>query len=51
VTLFEAVAAVTIIGMTSIGALAAVGAGFRTAERAKRALDAEALATSRFDMM
>ena len=51
ITLFEAVAAMTIIGMTSIGALAAVGAGFRTAERARRALDAEALATNRLDAM
>jgi hypothetical protein len=33
--------------MTSIGALAAVGAEFRTAERARRALDAEALAAVR----
>lgn len=51
ITLFEAVAAMTIIGMTAIGALAAVGAGFRTAERARRALDAEALATNRLDAM
>jgi type II secretory pathway pseudopilin PulG len=47
ITLFEAVAAVTIVGVTSISALAAIGAEFRTAERAKRALEAEALATSR----
>ena len=51
VTLFEAVAAVTIVGMTSIAALAAVGAEFRTAERAQRALSAEALATARLDAM
>lgn len=51
VTLFEAVAAVTIVGMTSIGALAAVGAEFRTAARASRALEAEALATHRLDAM
>ena len=51
VTLFEAVAAVTIVGMTSIAALAAVGAEFRTAERARRALNAEALATTRLDAM
>lgn len=51
VTLFEAVAAVTIVGMTSISALAAVGAEFRTAERSRRALEAEALATNRLSML
>jgi type II secretory pathway pseudopilin PulG len=51
ITLFEAVAAMTIVGMTSIAALAAVGSEFRTAERAQRALSAEALATSRLDAL
>lgn len=51
ITLFEAVAAITIVGMTAVSALAAVGAEFRTAERARRALEAEALATARMDAM
>ena len=51
VTLFEAVAAMTIVGMTAISALAAVGAEFRTAERSRRALEAEALATNRLSML
>lgn len=51
ITLFEAVAAITIVGITSISALAAVGAEFRTAERARRALEAEALATYRLSTL
>jgi type II secretory pathway pseudopilin PulG len=51
ISLFEAVAAVAVVGMTAISALAAVGAEMRTAERARRAVIAEALATSRTDAM
>jgi type II secretory pathway pseudopilin PulG len=51
ISLFEAVAAVTIVGLTSVSALSAVGAEMRTAERARRAIEVEALATSRLDFM
>ena len=51
ITLFEAVAAVAIVGITSVSALSAVGAEMKTAERARRALEAEALATSRLDFL
>ncbi|MEP6619101.1 MAG: type II secretion system protein [bacterium] len=51
ITLFEAVAAVAIIGVTSVSALAAVGAEMKTAERARRALEVEALATQRLDFL
>ena len=43
--------AVAIVGMTSISALEAVGSGMRTAEKARRAAEAEVLATSRLDFM
>ena len=51
ITLFESVAALTIVGLVAISALEAVGAEMRTAERARRALEVEALATQRMDMM
>jgi type II secretory pathway pseudopilin PulG len=51
VSLLEAVVAVAIVGMTSVGALEAVGGDMRTAERARRAIEAEALATSRLEFM
>lgn len=51
ISLLEAVVAVAIVGMTSIGALEAVGSDMRTAEKAKRAAEAEALATARLDFM
>ncbi|MDB4917984.1 MAG: hypothetical protein JWM95_5628 [Gemmatimonadetes bacterium] len=51
ITLFEAVAALAIIGVTSVSALAAVGAEMKTAERARRALEVEALATQRLDFL
>lgn len=51
ITLLEAVAAIAIVGITSVSALEAVGGNMRTAEKAKRALEAEALATSRMDFM
>jgi len=50
-TLFEATAALAIVGLTSVAALAAVGAEMRTAARAQRAIVADALATSRLDFM
>jgi type II secretory pathway pseudopilin PulG len=50
-SLFEAVVAVTIVGITSVSALSAAGGEMRTAERARRALEAEALATARLDFM
>ena len=51
ISLFEAVAALAIVGMTAVSALAAVGGEMRVAERARRALEAEALATQRLDFM
>lgn len=51
ITLFEAVAALAIVGLTSVSALAAVGAEMKTAERARRALEVEALATQRLDFL
>lgn len=50
-SLLEAVAAIAIVGMTSVGALEAVGGDMRTAERSKRAIEAEALATSRLEFL
>ena len=49
ITLFEAVAAVAIVGVTSAAALSAVASQFRTTARSNRALVVEALATSRLD--
>ena len=51
ITFFEAVAALAIVGVTSISALAAVGAEMKTAERARRALEVEALATQRLEYL
>ena len=51
ITLFETVVALAIVGMTAVSALAAVGAELRAAERAKRTLEAEALATQRVDLL
>ncbi len=51
ITLFEAVAAVAIVGATSAAALSAVASQFRTTARAERALVVEALATSRLDFL
>jgi type II secretory pathway pseudopilin PulG len=47
ITLFEAVVAIAIVGITAISALTAVGAEMRTAERARRALVVSALSTER----
>lgn len=43
VSLFEAIAALAIVGATSVGALAVAGAGVRTAERARRVHEVQAL--------
>jgi type II secretory pathway pseudopilin PulG len=51
VTLFEAVAALAIVGVTAVSALSAVGGEMRTADRSRRALEVEALATSRLDFL
>lgn len=50
-TLFEATAAMAIVGVVAVAALGAVGGELRTAERARRALEASALATARLDFM
>jgi type II secretory pathway pseudopilin PulG len=47
----EAVVAVAVVGMTAVSALEAVGGDMRTAERSKRAIEAEALATSRLQFL
>ena len=51
ITLLEAVVAIAVVGMTSVAALEGVGGDMRTAERAKRAIEVEALATSRLEVM
>jgi type II secretory pathway pseudopilin PulG len=51
ISLLEAVVAVAIVGMTSVAALESVGSGMRTAEKSKRAIEAEALASSRLEFM
>ncbi|MFI5243937.1 MAG: hypothetical protein ACHQQR_01845 [Gemmatimonadales bacterium] len=51
VSLFEAVAALAIVGVISVSALSAVGGEMRTADRSRRALEVEALATSRLDFL
>ena len=47
----EAVVAVSIVGVTAVAALEAVGSDMRTAEKSRRALETEALATSRLEFM
>ncbi len=51
ITLFETIAALAIVSVTSASALAAIGSELRTADRARRAIEAEALATTRLDFM
>src|SRR5689334_3360128 len=51
VTLFEAVAAMAIVGMVSLGALEAAGSQMRAAERARRAVEAASLAQQRLDWL
>jgi type II secretory pathway pseudopilin PulG len=51
VTLFEAVAAMAIVGIVSIAALEAAGAQMRAAERSRRAVEAASLAQQRLDWL
>ncbi len=51
ISLFESVAGLTIVGMVAASALAATAREMRTAARARRAIEVEALATSRLDWM
>src|ERR1700754_778686 len=51
VSLLEAVVAIAVVGMTAVSALESVGAGMRAAEKSRRAIEAEALATSRLEFM
>jgi type II secretory pathway pseudopilin PulG len=51
VTLFEAVAALAVVGTVAVSALSAASGEMRTAARARRALEVEALATSRLDFL
>ena len=51
ISLFEAVASLAIIGVVSAAALEAVGGDMRTAVRARRAIEVEALATQRLDFL
>jgi type II secretory pathway pseudopilin PulG len=47
----EAVAGLAIVGMVAASAMAATAREMRTAERARRAIEVEALATARMDWM
>lgn len=51
ISLLEAVVAIAIVGMTAVSALESVGAGLRAADKSRRAIEAEALATSRLEFM
>lgn len=51
ISLFEAIAALAIVAVTSVSALAAVGAEMRTAEKARRAIEVEALLAERVDYL
>ncbi|MGV3710899.1 MAG: hypothetical protein ACO1Q7_18900 [Gemmatimonas sp.] len=51
ITLFEAIAAVALVGATAAAAMSAVGSQYRTTTRAQRAITVEALATSRLDYL
>ncbi len=51
ISLFEAIAALAIVSVTTISALSVVGAELRTAERARRALEVEALLAERVGML
>ena len=51
VTLFESVAAMAIVGIVSIAALEAAGSQMKTAEKARRAIEASALAQQRLDWL
>ena len=47
----ETVVALTIVAVTAVSALGAVAADLRVAERARRAIEAEALATQRLALL
>jgi type II secretory pathway pseudopilin PulG len=51
ISLLEAVVAIAVVGMTAVSALESVGAGMRSAEKSRRAIEAEALATSRLEFL
>lgn len=51
ISLLEAVVAIAVVGMTAVSALESVGAGMRSAEKSRRAIEAEALASSRLDFL
>lgn len=51
ITLFETVVALTIVAITAISALSAVGIGLRAAERSRRAIETEVLANARLDFL
>lgn len=51
ISLFEAVVSIAIVGTTAVAALESVGAGMRAAEKARRATEAEALASSRLELL
>ncbi len=51
VSLFEAVAALSIVAVTSIAALRTVGAELRAADRARRAVETEALLNERLSFL
>ena len=51
VSLFEAVAAMAIVGVVSVAALEVAGSQMRTAERARRMVEATALAQQRLDWL
>src|SRR6476620_11341258 len=50
-SLFEAVVAISVVGMTAVAALESVGGGLRAAEKSRRAIEAEALASSRLEVI
>lgn len=50
-SLFEAVVAIAVVGMTAVAALESVGGGMRAADKSRRAVEAEALASSRLEVM
>lgn len=51
VTVFEAAAAMAMVGLVAIGALEAMGANLRAAERSRRAIIAASLAEQRVDWL
>ncbi len=51
ISLFEAIASLAIVAVTTISALATVGAEMRTSERARRAIEVEALLSERVNLL